>query len=437
MPLASLAAQGFGIHRQVIFVHAQTLEKAIFKMKLSNKVTGEAYHHYKQFPIHGTGQGSGNSPVIWCFISSELFQCYEYGAHGMTFSTPDGSVTFSMAIVGFVDDTTCITSGGPTQPLSHVLQQMQDFPQLWNDLLKGVVDGIVSSGATPSKARLFYDSVYRPAIKCTLPQSFLSPKQLSDIEKKTLPRLYARCGFNQNTSRAILQGPADLGGAGFTPLKTVSGSGYIAHFLKKICSPQEDVGKLVRTMLAWTQYQSGLSHPILKHPWTPIHFVESRYYHFLMIYLDEINGSINYSPFYTQPKLQSNDQAIMEIALESDSFTVIELRRINCVRMYLGFTYISELCNPHGRSCHPTILSRTQDAGQYRTTLSSPHQPKPNTCSWILWECVFHLITQSDNKTLKYPLGPWTNHHSMAGRWQSYQLHDTVFDFVPATACWN
>mmetsp|Transcript_19816 Transcript_19816/g.40581 ORF Transcript_19816/g.40581 Transcript_19816/m.40581 type:complete len:100 (-) Transcript_19816:306-605(-) len=34
--------------------------------------------------------------------------------------------------------------------------------------------------------------------------------------------------------------------------------------------------------------------------------------------------------------------------------------------------------------------------------------------------------TKSNNKTLKYPLGPWTNHHSMAGPWQSYQLHDTI-----------
>ena len=43
MPLASLAARGFGIHRQAVFVHAQTLENTIFKVKVSNKVTGEAY----------------------------------------------------------------------------------------------------------------------------------------------------------------------------------------------------------------------------------------------------------------------------------------------------------------------------------------------------------------------------------------------------------
>ena len=50
MPLGSLAARGYGIHRQVVFVHDQTLEQAIYKLKFFNKVTGEAYRHCKQFP---------------------------------------------------------------------------------------------------------------------------------------------------------------------------------------------------------------------------------------------------------------------------------------------------------------------------------------------------------------------------------------------------
>ena len=117
---------------------------------------------------------------------------------------------------------------------------------------------------------------------------------------------------------------------------------------------------------------------ILKYLWTPIHYIEDCFYHFLMTYVDEINGSINHTPSYAQPKLRSNDRAFMEIALESDSFTVTQLRRINCVRMYLGFTYLSELCNPNGRSINTGILSRTRDSGPYRTTLSRPNQPWPN-----------------------------------------------------------
>ena len=171
----------------------------------------------------------------------------------------------------------------------------------------------------------FYDSVYRPTVEYTMPQSFLSKKQVSDIEKRTLSWLYPQCGFNQNTSRVILHGPADLGGGSFASLQTVAGSSYIAHFLKTFCSPQENVGKLVQTTLAWTQYQSDLSYPVLQHPWTPITYVEGCYYHFLMAYLDDINGSITYTPSYAQPILCSNDQAIMELALESNTFMMTQL----------------------------------------------------------------------------------------------------------------
>ena len=113
------------------------------------------------------------------------------------------------------------------------------------------------------------------------------------------------------------------------PLQTIAGSGYIAHFLEFFRSPQEEVGKLVRTTLAWTQYQSGLSYGILQHPLTPIAYVKGCYYKRLMAYLSDINSSINHPPSYVQPKLRSNDRAIMEIALELDVFTETQLRRIN------------------------------------------------------------------------------------------------------------
>jgi hypothetical protein len=74
--VASLAGRKYGIHKDVIFIHAQTLEEAEFKLKSSTKVSATSCKHCMKFPIHGTGQGSSNSPTIWCFISSVLFQCY-------------------------------------------------------------------------------------------------------------------------------------------------------------------------------------------------------------------------------------------------------------------------------------------------------------------------------------------------------------------------
>ena len=135
----------------------------------------------------------------------------------------------------------------PRKNLGHFKSPAGSYNAQYEAILKkakGVFDGIISSGATRSEAWLFYDSVYRLEVEYALPQSFFRQKQLSNIEKKTLPWLYARCGFKRNTSRAIVQGPAELGGCGFTPLPTVARFGYIAHFLKFFCSPQEDVGKL-------------------------------------------------------------------------------------------------------------------------------------------------------------------------------------------------
>eukprot|EP00534_Pseudo-nitzschia_fraudulenta_P016050 CAMPEP_0201252400 /NCGR_PEP_ID=MMETSP0852-20130820/66895_1 /ASSEMBLY_ACC=CAM_ASM_000632 /TAXON_ID=183588 /ORGANISM="Pseudo-nitzschia fraudulenta, Strain WWA7" /LENGTH=178 /DNA_ID=CAMNT_0047552111 /DNA_START=1112 /DNA_END=1648 /DNA_ORIENTATION=- len=63
MPLASLVACGFGIHRQVIFVHANTLENAIFKLKISNQVTGdEAYRQCVNFLSMAPGKAAAIHP---------------------------------------------------------------------------------------------------------------------------------------------------------------------------------------------------------------------------------------------------------------------------------------------------------------------------------------------------------------------------------------
>lgn len=71
--LASLCQRVQEISRDVIFVHASTLQEAKFTLKTAHGISKLFYTHCKKFPIHGTGQGSMNSPTIWCFVSSELF----------------------------------------------------------------------------------------------------------------------------------------------------------------------------------------------------------------------------------------------------------------------------------------------------------------------------------------------------------------------------
>ena len=60
----SLISKKYGVNKQVIFVHAKTLQEEIYGLNLSTKVSKTGYKHIIEFSINGTWQGSINSPMI-------------------------------------------------------------------------------------------------------------------------------------------------------------------------------------------------------------------------------------------------------------------------------------------------------------------------------------------------------------------------------------
>jgi hypothetical protein len=506
--VASLAGRKYGIHKDVIFIHAQTLEEAEFKLKSATKVSETSYRHCIKFPIHGTGQGSSNSPTIWCFISSVLFQCHNEKASGMLFTSPERDMVVRFNMVGFVDDSTCITGGNPNDTLQELLQKMKDDAQLWHDLLwcsggklelskcgyhvihfdfedsgiptmrhspgvsitlqnehgddipikskniyqtrvnlghaKSPADScktefertlkkstdlgnaIAQCGGTRAENKLLYRSVWKPAVEYTLPQSFLSEKQLKTIEKASMPKIYARCGYNRNTARAVLAGPIELGGGGFTPLYVTAGTGYVTHFLKNWRTPTEDIGKQVRIVYAWTAYQAGVTYPILEHPERQLDYISGRVIPGIRKYLEEIDGKIFLHNKYIRTKLREEDKSIMERVTELE-FTQNQRERINCVRMYLGVMYLSEICNTTGDSLQKGIGDNTHDKMVYKVTTQKPKQKQPNSYSWKFWMKAIKSFTKNGRK-LNTKLGPWTADHSRSGIWASYQWKDRVYE---------
>jgi hypothetical protein len=136
--LASLISRGFGMHRNICFVHATTLEEARYLLKTQLGISDDFYTHSTEFPIFGTGQGSANSPAIWCIISSVLFDVYEGHAKGAYFQCPKGTHSINIFMVGFVDD----TSGSVNDFLQSTIQSPDHYialatndAQLWNNVL--------------------------------------------------------------------------------------------------------------------------------------------------------------------------------------------------------------------------------------------------------------------------------------------------------------
>ena len=104
--LASLASRCFGVDKQVAMTNAKTLEQACYFIRTEMGLSDTRYYtHDGAFPIYGTGQGSGNSPMIWCFVSSLLFQCYQRQAHPASYYNPDRTKPSKWFMIGFVDDT--------------------------------------------------------------------------------------------------------------------------------------------------------------------------------------------------------------------------------------------------------------------------------------------------------------------------------------------
>lgn len=114
------------------------LKNAKFKLKTALRISTHHYSHCTIHPIHGTGKGSGNLPMNWCFLSSTLFDAQDGEAHGATFESYNNKISLSFSFVGFVDDCSQRTNQyckHPRPATNTLIQQMQDDTQHWSNLL--------------------------------------------------------------------------------------------------------------------------------------------------------------------------------------------------------------------------------------------------------------------------------------------------------------
>lgn len=87
--LAMHASRKFGVEKTVTQSNGYRLLNAKYHIRTRLGLSDSSYSHTVDMPIYGTGQGSGNSPMIWCFLSSLLYDCYDSMAHPAQHCNPD------------------------------------------------------------------------------------------------------------------------------------------------------------------------------------------------------------------------------------------------------------------------------------------------------------------------------------------------------------
>jgi hypothetical protein len=137
--LGMLVSQKYGVAPTVTTTNAATLEYAEYRIRTELGLADTGYTHTPTAPIYGTGQGSANSPAIWCFLSSSLFDCYDKKAHQAEYVDPSQTVAVDVSMIGFVDDcngqTNQFYDDGSERVVAQLVQQAQYNAQVWNNLL--------------------------------------------------------------------------------------------------------------------------------------------------------------------------------------------------------------------------------------------------------------------------------------------------------------
>jgi hypothetical protein len=218
-----------------------------------------------------------------------------------------------------------------------------------------------------------------------LPLSHFSAPELHALETKSPPALIARCGFNRNTSRVVLYGPARLNGGSLRPFATEQGVAQV-QYLYKHWSSSLQLNSAQRIAVSWAQLHTGVGWSILYDVNTPLpHFVESHWLRSLRDFLHSIQGQLRLDATYVPALQRDYDSFIMDHVLQSQLFTARQIQRINYCRLFLQVVTISDMTNASGNRLFQGMLSGNTTDILSETTWHHTHQGRPNPATWKLW----------------------------------------------------
>jgi hypothetical protein len=267
---------------------------------------------------------------------------------------------------------------------------------------------------------LFFWSIYVSTIRFSLPQCFYTKKSLDQAQGKSIPLIFAKSGYMRTTTYSILFRPKFLGGAGFIRWFTLQGEGQLMLFIKH-WRASDNAGRLLRIVVAWVQYQSGVGLPIFAYPELHLPYLESRWLPSIRRFLAHIKGQLILDKTFIAPLQRDNDEYIMSRVLDTKIFSDFHLHVLNCCRLYLNVLTVSDLVQACGREMDPAIVEHEPS----QSSISRYHKPlQAKPPDWRQWDHIMAIWSEADN-TLRLPLGHWlASGHSLRRTWSSYYDYD-------------
>ena len=116
---------------------------------------------------------------------------------------------------------------------------------------------------------------------------------------------------------------------------------------------------------------------------------------------NECSEVIHLNKIYVQHPKQINNVSIMHLVNTQTmcKVTMNQKEKTNCVQIYLGVQYVSEISTIDGANFVTGILEGDNYQLNYQTAFTTPHQEKPGKHSWFLWKRILELLRTASKAT--------------------------------------
>ena len=259
---------------------------------------------------------------------------------------------------------------------------------------------VATSPFTRRDAWTYYFAIWLTSVGYPLPSCSFTFSQLDDAQRKAINAILSRCGYNRSTHRAVIFGPACLGGASYRHLWVEQGVFQVTCFLKHWRLPATQLGKLLRIAVAWFQAALGTGVSFLTDTETPLPHFESKWLRSLRLFLSHCDASLTLDNSHVPELQREGDTHIMDTVLASNRFTSTQICKINYCRLYLQAMTLSDICVADGTRLDSEFFFGRIPPGSAYTTWHSFTQDRPSETSWRLWRKACRLFAGEDGALL-------------------------------------
>ena len=239
-----------------------------------------------------------------------------------------------------------------------------------------------------------YFTILLPRLTYTFSTISYPKSILHQVQKQITKALIPRLGYSAKTPTDVVYGSISYGGIGWRDLYIEQGIAKINIIFCHVRA-NDNLAKIILINLEWTQLICGISEPILEKTTIKITYVRNWFID-IREFLQYIGGNITITENYQPHRILSqNDIFIMEkIIIHAKSKTTLET--INRVRIWMKIATLAEITTADGMRIERKFWTGEQNK---ETTILWPHQTKPDTHAFILWQRFLSKTLLLDSET--------------------------------------